>query len=47
MLHIIIAEIKKGQPIIHDILMEMLKRNPDERISSSDVVTKLTNINIE
>nr|CAH0111150.1 unnamed protein product [Daphnia galeata] len=31
------------QPI-HDVIMEMLKSDPVERISSSDVVSRLTNI---
>jgi hypothetical protein len=29
---------------MHAIIMEMLKDNPDERISSADVVTRINNL---
>jgi serine/threonine protein kinase len=37
-----IAEIK--DPLMHAIIMEMLKDNPNERISSADVVTRINNL---
>jgi serine/threonine protein kinase len=36
-----IAEIKQQHPMLHAIIMEMLKANPNERISSADVVTRI------
>jgi hypothetical protein len=38
----IIAEIK--DPSMHAIIMVMLKANPNERISSADVVSRINNL---